>query len=98
MSEGGLITTIAEMAFSMKAGVEIDAFFSKEQLFAETPGCIVVEVESTEVDDFQALFGDDAQQIGKTTSAHKKLVIADQIEEDLTSLKERWQHGLTPYY
>jgi phosphoribosylformylglycinamidine synthase len=98
VSEGGLITAIAEMAFSMKVGLEIDTFLSKEQLFAETPGCIVVEVESTEVDDFKALFGEDAQQIGKTTSAHKKLVIADQIEEDLTSLKERWQHGLTPYY
>ena len=98
VSEGGLAVTLAEMAFSMKAGVEIDAFFSKNQLFAETPGCLVIEVEAADVDEIAALFGEDAQQIGKTTSAHQKLVIGDLINEDLTSLKERWQHGLTPYY
>ena len=98
VSEGGFAGAIAEMAFSMKAGVEIDAPFTKEQLFAETPGCLVVEVSRALAADFSEIFGADAQRIGQTTDGHGKLIIGDHLEEDLASLKERWQHGLTPYY
>lgn len=98
VGEGGLAVTLAEMAFSMKAGVEIDAALSKEQLFAETPGCVVVEVAQEATQTLESRFGDDAIRLGATTDAHRKLVIREHLEEDLTSLKQRWQHGLTPYY
>lgn len=98
LSEGGLASTLAEMAFSMVAGVEIDASFTVEQLFAETPGCLVLEVAPEDAATIERQFGDDARRIGRTTDAHRKLIIKDHLEADLTSLKERWQHGLTPYY
>jgi phosphoribosylformylglycinamidine synthase len=98
VGEGGVAVALAEMGFSMVAGIEIDLPLSKEQIFAETPGCLVVEVDPILENDFQRIFGADAQRLGQTTDAHRQLIINDHLEADLTSLKERWQHGLTPYY
>lgn len=98
ISEGGLAVALAEMAFSMRAGMEIDASFHKEQLFAETPGCLLVEIDTAQASDFAKIFGDDARRIGLTTGKHHNFVIRNHVEEDLTALKNRWQHGLTPYY
>ncbi len=99
VSEGGLLVALAEMSFSNVAGVEIDASLTPGQLFAETPGCLVVEVDSVNVVAFVARTGEeDATLLGKTVAEHRRLVVGDVIDEEIAPLKNLWKTGLTPYY
>lgn len=70
VSEGGLATTVAEMAFGGKAGVDlqVDAAVDLERfLFSETAGCFVVEVDDVQA--FYEVFNDTPfRRLGKTTN------------------------------
>ncbi|CAN5352319.1 phosphoribosylformylglycinamidine synthase subunit PurL [soil metagenome] len=102
VSEGGLATALAEMAFSMKGGIEVDlgaGLPAAAALFNEAPGQIVVEVAA---DDAGAFPIDGCIRIGNATAAHANLRISHggttRIDEPVAELKKLWKNGLTPYY
>ncbi len=73
------------------------------RLFAETPGRLLVEVASGDLQPLLATFeGKAAAVIGRTTNDHDHLRISLNgdlvIDEALSELKEIWKNGLTPYY
>jgi len=99
VSEGGLITALAEMTFSEKAGVEIDASLTKAQWVAETPGCILLEIAADNLEQVQTLFAGQAfTKLGTTTAAHANLVIGDQLTAPIAELKQSWKSPLATYY
>ena len=111
LSEGGLAVAAAEMGFSMKAGIEIDLtgllqsgpLSPVQQLFAESNGRILFEVDGEDVQELWHHFtGQPFAVIGRTSGEHLNLRIAERgrvhIEEPLEELKASWKNGLTPYY
>ncbi len=99
VSEGGLLVTLAEMTFSEKAGVEIEAELSNAQWLAESPGCFVIEIQADALPSVEALFGDHGFQVlGHTTSAHQKLVIPGKVDTAIAELKHTWKSPLATYY
>jgi phosphoribosylformylglycinamidine synthase subunit PurSL len=106
VSEGGLAVTLAEMAFSMKAGIEADLTTGLEpmvQLFNETPARFVMEVRPADLEAMQEIFeGQPLSVLGTTTGAHRRLVITHTgqplVDEALTELKSIWQGGLAAWY
>lgn len=98
ISEGGLAVALAEMAFSEKAGIEVDAELSCADLFAEAPGQIVVELAESDWDAAQAVFGDSIRRIGKTTSSSQLLIGGDRLRADISDLKAIWKGGLAQWY
>ena len=101
VGEGGLAVTLAEMAFSMVAGVEVETDLP---LFSEPPGCLVVEVAADHRDAFIEHLGDlavDFTSLGRTTAGHRRLVVRGprgQIDEPLEPLKALWKGGLAEWY
>ncbi|MDG2123454.1 MAG: phosphoribosylformylglycinamidine synthase subunit PurL, partial [Verrucomicrobiales bacterium] len=79
VSEGGLVVALAEMAYSEKAGVEVEIgtdLASAGALFSESPGCIVVEVSVDSAAQFEACFGaGDLRRLGSTSGKHAELVV-----------------------
>lgn len=72
LSEGGLITAIAEMAFAGKLGVDVDMpdsdLGTSELLFSESNSRFVVEVTASKQDDFEKLLEGVAwQKIGSVS-------------------------------
>ena len=106
VSEGGLAVTLAEMAFSLKAGLELnlaDPLDPMLQLFSESPARFVLEVSPSDLASLQHLFANlPFQVLGATTPAHRRLVIAHQgtplLNEDLAQLKSIWKNGLAAWY
>lgn len=86
VSEGGLITSIFEMAVggNMGAGIKVD----KEQLFAETAGCFVVEVESEDM--VKRLFKNIPHQILGRTTKESKLEVKGLFTADISKLQGVW--------
>ena len=87
ISEGGLAVAAAEMAFSGKAGIELDLSAIPTEkgwsspavpLFSETTGRILVEVSPEKTDAFlKTLEGFPCAEIGKATDAHRHLIIRE---------------------
>ena len=79
VSEGGLAVTLAEMGFSLKAGMEIElpvAGDAATALFHEGTGRLVVEVAADSLDAIRARFaGLPLVVLGRATADHRKLVI-----------------------
>lgn len=113
LSEGGLAVAAAEMAFSGKAGIELDLRKLPTKggwkspavaLFAESTGRILVEVAPDKGEAFEACFKNlPCARIGYATGEHKRLkaVCCDDrlvIDADLAELKNLWKQGLTPFY
>ena len=113
VSEGGLAVTAAEMAFSMKAGVEIEARPTArrpanpgavERLFGEAPSRILIEVAPADRERGlkKSSPASAFAAVGKTDASHSNLVVRGGgdtlIETPLADLKQRWKHSLTPYY
>jgi phosphoribosylformylglycinamidine synthase len=103
VSEGGLLTTLCEAAFSLKAGVELDAarITAVEgcgllaKCFGETPGMIVVEMDPEEARKRNAVV------IGRTIVDPVLRVTENGhllFEENINPLYQTWHQGLTPYY
>ncbi|MCB1077509.1 MAG: phosphoribosylformylglycinamidine synthase subunit PurL, partial [Verrucomicrobiae bacterium] len=111
VSEGGLAVTLAEFAFSGKGGLDlsldalpVDGQPTKlAQLFAETPGRLVIEIAPEHRDAVAAHFAGLAYaELGKATGAHANLRIEFGkeilLDEPLSELKSLWKNGLAPYY
>lgn len=111
VSEGGLAVTLAEAAFSGKAGLEIDlcglpmdAEAGKAaMLFGESPSRLVVEVAPENLEKLADLFeGLPFACLGRTTSEHANLNIIwgkeTLINEPVDQLKSLWKNGLAQYY
>lgn len=101
VSEGGLAVALAEMAFSEVAGLEID---TQVPLFAEPTGCLVIEVAPAHREHLVrqlAAAGVESVLLGRTTAAHRRLVIrtgGEGIDEPLAELKALWKGSLAAWY
>jgi phosphoribosylformylglycinamidine synthase II len=98
VSEGGVITAVAEMCFGGNAGVELmptDVVASQMDkfLFNETAGCFVIEVESDEVA-LELFRGVPFRKLGQTT-ADKTIEVREQnrvvFNVPTDELKSAWQ-------
>lgn len=113
ISEGGLAVAAAEMAFSGKAGIELDAEKLPTKgkwsspavpVFSESTGRIMVEVAPDQAAEFEkAMAGLPCSCIGRATDAHRNLKITccggrTIVDSDLGELKAIWKQGLTPFY
>jgi phosphoribosylformylglycinamidine synthase subunit PurSL len=108
LSEGGLAVALAEMGFSLKAGMEIDLsalgdLAPQTLLFSESNSRIAVEIDPAHADAVAALFAElPYTPIGSSTDAHGCLQVrhggSDVLNEELSTLKDLWKNGLTPYY
>ena len=112
LSEGGLGVALAEMGFSMKAGIEVDidqvdtpaTATPTQRLFEEQPGRILLEVDPDHVDALRDLFSEDSfKHIGNTTTGTTDLVIRDAagvelLKADLAKLKATWKGTLAEFY
>lgn len=107
VGEGGLAVTLAEMAFSGVAGVEValpeGAAPDGVLLFNEGTGRLVIEVAADKVAEVNDLLaGQLVMELGRTTEAHRRLVIqrgsSTLVDEPVNQLKEAWTRGLKPYY
>lgn len=65
-SEGGVAVALAEMVIGSDMGVEVhlDGVNEVAALFAESNARIIIEVDPTDVDQIQSMFGDDAKHLG----------------------------------
>ncbi len=106
VSEGGLAVTLAEMAFSLKAGLELDLADPLDpmlQLFSESSARFVLEIPASELESVIELFAHlPFRVLGSSTPAHRRLVISHQgaplLDEDLAHLKSIWKNGLAAWY
>ena len=111
VGEGGLAVTLAEAAFSGKAGLEIDLcslpmdddISKAAMLFGESPSRLVVEISPENLETVAKLFaGLPFAALGRATSHHTNLVVEwgneTLINESLTDLKSLWKNGLAQYY
>jgi phosphoribosylformylglycinamidine synthase II len=98
ISEGGLIASVSEMAFGGDCGVEVnihDKATEAQQLFNETAGCLVVEVEDEQA--AQQLFSGVPHQIIGKTIRNKSLSIKQGTQTTsigLDGLKAAWKSPL----
>ncbi|MDB6071617.1 MAG: fgam synth ii: phosphoribosylformylglycinamidine synthase ii [Verrucomicrobiales bacterium] len=106
VSEGGLAVTLAEMAFSLKAGIEADLPAGQPaavQLFSETPARFVLEIAPADLESLQEIFaGQPLTVLGSTTPAHRRLVLTQGtqalLDEPIADLKSIWKSGLAAWY
>jgi phosphoribosylformylglycinamidine synthase len=107
LSEGGLAVAAAEMAFAGGVGAEIalaDVLTADgdmrddEILFSESHSRFLVEVTTEKAPEFEAVMGDRAASIGKTTDTGRLVILGlggkPVISENLDALKESWQKTL----
>ena len=111
VSEGGLATTLAEAAFSGKAGLEIDlsslpmdSDASKAaMLFGESPSRLVIEVAPENLEKVADLFEVlPFAGLGRAAAEHENLNVVwgkeTLINESIDELKSLWKNGLAQYY
>ncbi len=103
ISEGGLVTAVAEMCFGSEIGAQINVpnKDSETFLFNETAGCFVMEVPKTT--DPSRVFGDNVPYtvIGHTNekfaeAPDSRLTVLDQVgyiifQTPISELKQAWQ-------
>lgn len=92
LSEGGLAVAAAEMAFAGGIGVTLNDDLTANQLFSESNGRLLVEVEDEHSAEFEATVPN-AQLIGSTTDSGR-LRAGALLNADLTDLKSAWQKPL----
>lgn len=108
VSEGGLLTAVAEMAFSEKAGLEIDLSSFGDlapavALFSESTGRILIEVEAAHLDAVKQHFADQAfAVIGQAVDQHQDVVVSQSgqelLRENISTLKSAWKQRLAEFY
>ena len=91
LSEGGLAVAVAEMAFAGGIGVTLNDDLTAADLFAESNGRFVVEVETSKAAEFEALV--DAAIVGMTNQS-QQLHVKSLLNANLTDLKSAWQKPL----
>ena len=92
LSEGGLAVAAAEMAFAGGIGVALDNELTIEDLFSESNGRLLVEVEPDKAADFEAAVTN-SKLIGETNSTDR-FEVGSAINATLAELKEAWQAPL----
>ena len=106
-SEGGLAVALAEMGFSLQAGLEISLdgldLPPAQALFSESNARFVIESAPGHAKALQSLFGDlPFVRIGCCSAEHLQLRITQNgttmLDESLTELKALWKQGLSQYY
>lgn len=111
VSEGGLAVTLAEAAFSGKAGLEIDLsslptgedVSVAAMLFGESPSRLVVEIAPENLEKVAEIFeGQPFAPLGRAAGEHSSLKVTRGddvlIDEPLDELKSLWKNGLAQYY
>jgi phosphoribosylformylglycinamidine synthase len=99
ISDGGVVSTLAEMTFGNEIGCEAEILgeLSNEKLLFSETGGFVLEVDPKNVNSVKSVFSKynlDVPEIGKTTS-HQSLVINDAIiNVSVRKAKEAWTNGL----
>lgn len=92
VSDGGLITTLCEMAFSSQIGFKINLPQTLDPihfLFSEELG-LVIEVKSQYQNEIEKLFQDYIYSLGKTTSENI-IIIDDVINIKINDLRWYWE-------
>ncbi|HSO13047.1 MAG TPA: AIR synthase-related protein, partial [Anaerolineales bacterium] len=70
ISEGGLAVAAAEMCIGGRLGIDVTDELSARDLFGETTGCLLVEVRTENVSQFEEAFKElPFRKLGKVTSA-----------------------------
>ena len=111
VSEGGLAVTLAEAAFSGKAGLEIDLsslptgedVSVAAMLFGESPSRLVVEIAPENLEKVAEIFeGQPFAPLGRAAGEHSNLKVTRGddvlIDEPLDELKSLWKNGLAQSY
>ncbi len=106
VSEGGLAVALAEMAFSLAAGLEIDLPGAEDvctALFHEGTGRLIIEIAEDNIDAVLGHFKDLPLTIlGQSTDAHRKLQIhrgeESVMDTGLAELKTIWAGRLAEFY
>jgi len=82
ISEGGLAVAAAEMCIGGRLGIEADNLSARE-LFGETTGCLLVEIESKKLSRLEEIFKDlPYRKLGKVTSTQILKLGTSSIELD----------------
>ncbi|MDT2602047.1 phosphoribosylformylglycinamidine synthase subunit PurL [Enterococcus hulanensis] len=95
-AEGGLAVAIAEAAFNNQLGVDVEAAMPVENLFAETQSRFVLSIQPEDQAAFEALVGEKAVKIGKTTNTGELKVTADggEIKVATQKAEELWEEAI----
>jgi phosphoribosylformylglycinamidine synthase len=94
-SDGGLLTTVLEMAFASRCGLELDisnlSGDSLQKLFNEELG-VVIQVKKTDAESVTKLFSDQAHVIGFPTKIQEIHITngGSKIYQNSRSLLESW--------
>ncbi len=106
ISNGGLITVLAEMTFENEIGVKLDLLetdsFNKlkpeEFLFAETPSRYVVEIHSEHIESaIKMIEGNVSFSIIGKTVAEPKIEIENFLILEIKQLKNAWDKAIPQY-
>ena len=87
VSEGGLITAIFEMCVGGNCGASVKV--DGKELFTETAGCFIVEVENEKV--AKQLFKEIPFKVLGKTTGEEKLVVDGLFKADIAQLQQAWQ-------
>ncbi|MCE7740873.1 MAG: phosphoribosylformylglycinamidine synthase subunit PurL [Candidatus Heimdallarchaeota archaeon] len=106
ISNGGLITSLIEMAFDKNIGVELslnnvleeENLSIEEFIFAEAPTRYVVEISQSKLEYIKENLkkDDDYKILGKTIST-PEIRIDDEISIDLKELRESWSKAISRF-
>ncbi|MFC6200898.1 phosphoribosylformylglycinamidine synthase subunit PurL [Lactiplantibacillus nangangensis] len=97
VSEGGLITTIAESCFGNGFGVKLKSEISATNFFAETQSRFVISVSSEHKAEFENLMEPYATYLGETTADDRLWIeTADQTFDIQVSFAKRLWEGAIP--
>ncbi|MCK5141465.1 MAG: phosphoribosylformylglycinamidine synthase II, partial [Candidatus Heimdallarchaeota archaeon] len=106
VSNGGLITVLAEMTFKNEIGIKLDLLendsFNKlkpeEFLFAETPSRYVVEIHSKHIENaIKMIEGKVSFSIIGKTDAEPKIEIGNFLTLEIKQLKNAWNNAIPQY-
>lgn len=96
VSEGGLITALAEATFGNQLGIKLTSDLTVRQFFAETQSRFVLSVRPAAQAAFEKLCGKNAVKLGQVTAEDRLEVTAKDGQFDLAVSKARavWKGAL----
>ncbi len=97
VSEGGLLVTLAEMAFSEQSGVELIGDREPAEWFSESPGRIVLEVAAADVERVETILGP-VEKVGHTVSGSSNFQLQGVFDVEIAELKRVWKQTLANFY
>lgn len=102
IAEGGIAVALSEMCFGTEGlGMDVEMTLSKEQLFSETPSCIIVTVKPEQEEAFLQDYAHLVTKLGMVT-ADEKLTISIKdgetaIQTPVQKLEEAWRGAIACY-